>query len=96
MLTHFIVNDLPKEFGETNVISGHQNLDDAKFFLDILKGHGSQDSYLHQYYRIFSRRQLRETRHHVLITALSERPVLKLLVPKKKRKYKDPRGDMAC
>jgi hypothetical protein len=38
MLTHFIVNDLPEEFGEINVISGHQNLKDAQFFIDILKG----------------------------------------------------------
>jgi hypothetical protein len=66
MLTHFIVNDLPGEFGEINVISGHSNKKDAEFFIDILKGHGCQDSYQHQYYRVFSRYELRRVYPHIL------------------------------
>ncbi len=59
MLTHFIIDDLPKEFGEVTVVSGHRDLRDAKFLLDLFRGHDSGDSYSHQYFRIFSSTKLK-------------------------------------
>lgn len=66
MLTYFIIDDLPEEFGPENIISGHRNKKDAKYFLDILKGHGANDSYSHQYYKIFSRNKLKATYPHLI------------------------------
>lgn len=56
MVNYFaVVNDLPKEFGDVELISVHCRRSDAEAILDRYKGI-ARDSYSHQYVKIVRRK----------------------------------------